>query len=200
MNKLFVLIVALALVGCASVRKVESGANTVGSRLTINIEGNWNHLDFPAIKPAQIWTMEGVTVDELLIYSGIRDGEIMHPEPPAGTKTKNFIFRSGMQTEEVVSMLEGVLSRDNSTFKLLGLQPYPFGGKKGFRFEYERIRKVDGVRLQGVGFGATDNGELFAMLYQAPRLTFFPRHRERVEAIAKSAVIKSAGTGARTVE
>ena len=30
-----------------------------------------------------------------------------------------------------------------------------------------------------------------ALVYQAPRLTFFPRHKERVEAIAKSAVIKT---------
>lgn len=190
MNKMFLVALALFIAGCATVKKVESGANMVGEHLSINIEGNWNHLDFPSIKPAQVWTMEGVTVDEFLIYSGIRDGQAMHPENSASSNQKNFVFRSTMQTEEIVSLLEGVLSRDNSTFKLLKLEPYPFGGKKGFRFEYERIRKVDNVQLRGIGFGAVDKGELFALLYHAPRLTFFPRHQARVEAIAKTALIR----------
>lgn len=94
-----------------------------------------------------------------------------------------------MQIEEVVAMFEGVLTRDGSTFKLLKLDPYPFGGRKGYRFEYERIGKVDNVQQRGVGFGAIDKGELFALIYQAPRLTFFPRHKDRVDAIAKSVVI-----------
>lgn len=189
MKKLLFCILVMLLSACASVQKIDSGPRTVGERLVLTIEGMWNHLDFPNIKPAQVWTMEGVTIDELLIYSGIRDGAAMHPEN-AKPEIKNFVFRSNMQAEEVVSMFEGVLTRDGSTFKLVKLEPFAFGGKKGYRFEYERIRKVDGVLLRGVGFFAIDRAELFALVYHAPRLTFFPRHRERVENIAKSVRIK----------
>jgi len=190
MKNLLILILVMLLAACASVKKVESGANLVGERLSLKVDGNWNHLDFPGIKPAQVWTMEGITIDELLVYSGIRDGQPMHAESPSGSKQKDFVFRKTMQTEEIVSMLEGVLSRDGSTFKLIKLEPYPFGGKKGFRFEYERIRKVDSVQMRGVGFGAIDKDELFALVYQAPRLTFFPRHQSRIEGIAQAVVIK----------
>lgn len=192
MNKLLLAVLVVFLSACASVKKVESGANSVGERLAVTIDGPWNHLDFPGIKPAQVWTMEGLGIDAFLIYSGIRDGQKMHPDAAYSDKRKDFVFRSSMQTEEVIAMLEGVLSRDSSTFKMVKLEPYPFGGKKGFRFEYERIRKEDHVRLLGVGYGAVDNGELFAMLYHAPNLTFFPRHKARVEAIAKTAIIKTA--------
>lgn len=192
MNK-FVQLILLAmlsvLAACATVKKVDSGAHTVGDRLSVSIDGPWNHLDFPGTKPAQVWTMEGLAVDEFLIYAGIKDGQVMHPENASSSKKQNFIFRSSMQPEEIVSMFEGVLSRDDSTFKLLKLEPYRFGGRSGFRFEYERIRKIDNVQLRGVGFGAVDKGELFALVYHAPRLTFFPRHLARVEAIAKSATI-----------
>jgi hypothetical protein len=177
------------MAGCATIKKVESGVRPVGERLTIKIEGEWNHLDFPGLKPAQIWTMEGITVDELLIYSGIKDGQAMHAENDGDSKNKKLAFRSNMRTEEIVSMFSGVLSRDGSTFKLLKVQPYSFGGRPGFRFDYERVRKVDGVIQQGIGFGAVDKGELFAVVYHAPRLTFFPRHRGRVEAIGGSATI-----------
>jgi len=184
----FALLLAVFLSSCASVKKVESGKNTVGERLMVDIQGNWNHLDFPGIKPAQVWTMEGVTVDEFLIYSGIQDGQPMHPANPSASKQKDFVFRSAMQIEEVVALFEGVLTRDGSSFKLLKLAPYPFAGRKGYRFEYERVGKVDNVHQLGLGFGAIDKGELFALIYQAPRLTFFPRHKDRVEAIAKSVV------------
>lgn len=190
MKKLLPLLLVLLLSACASVKKVETGQRSVGERLAINIEGNWNHLDFPGIKPAEVWTMEGVTVDEFLIYSGIKDGQAMHSDRPAGGQGKSLVFRGSMQPEEVVSLFESVLTRDGSSFKLLKSEPYPFAGRKGYRFEFERVRKVDGVQLRGVGFGAVDQNELFALLYQAPRLTFFPRHRERVEAIAASAAIR----------
>jgi hypothetical protein len=190
MNRLLLIALACLLAACGTVRKVESGKHTIGERLAVSIDGSWNHLDFPGIKPAQVWTMEGVTVDELLIYAGIKDGQMMHAEGPAGGKQQNFVFRGNMQTEAIVAMLEGVLSRENATFKLTKLEPYPFGGRPGFRFEYERIRKVDNVQQFGVGFGAVDKGELFALIYHAPRLTFFPRHQAQVEAMAKAALIK----------
>lgn len=183
------ILLALFLASCASVKKVESGKNTLGERMTVHIEGAWNHMDFPGSKPAQIWTMEGVTVDQFRVYSGIQDGQAMHPENPRGSKEKNFVFRSAMQMEEVVALFEGVLTRDGSSFKLLKLAPYAFGGRKGYRFEYERVSKADNVHQLGVCFGAIDKGELFALLYQAPRLTFYPRHKDRVEAIAKSVAI-----------
>jgi hypothetical protein len=44
--------------------------------------------------------------------------------------------------------------------------------------------------MRGLGYGTVSKGELFAMLYTAPRLTFFARHRERVEQMARSATLK----------
>ena len=78
-----------------------------------------------------------------------------------------------------------------STTLLTKLEPAIFGGAKGFRFEYALTRKVDNVQLSGVGYGAVDRGELFAIVYMAPRLAFFGRYAPTVEAIAKSAHIKS---------
>ena len=66
-----------------------------------------------------------------------------------------------------------------------------FAGQKGFRFEYALTRKVDNVQLLGLGYGTVSKGELFAIVYTAPRLTFFARHRDRVEQIAKSARLKN---------
>lgn len=191
MRHLLVIALVIALAGCGTaVRKVETGANTVGERLTVYLEGPWNHIDFVGNKPGQVWTMEGVSVDELIIYSGIKDGQAMHPEDARQSKKQNVIFRSNMPTDQIVSMFEGVFTRDDSVFKLTRVEPSSFGGRKGVLFEFERIRKYDNLRQNGFGYGTVDGGELFALVYVAPTLTFFPKHQARVEAIVRSAFIK----------
>ncbi len=181
----------LGLSGCVAVAKVETGDRAIGDRMTVKLDGAWNHVNAPGMGPAETWTMEGLPVDQLLLYSGVKDGQAIHAEQGGGgTSRKSFSFRSTMQPDEIVTMFEGMLTRDGSSFKLLKLEPTPFGGLKGFRFDYSLIRKVDNVRLSGMGFGTVSKGELFAIVYMAPRLAFFSRHAPRVEQISQSARVK----------
>jgi hypothetical protein len=179
-------IVALAA-ACATVEKVETGERPIGERMMLTLEGPWNRVTVQG--PAQVWTMEGLPVDQLLVYSGVKNEELVHAR--GGGSNKDFAFRSKMQPDEIVAMFEGMLTRDGSQFTLGRLEPVTFGGEKGFRFEYSIVRRVDNAQLSGVGYGVVSKGELFALLYQAPRLTFFPRHRPRVEGIARSARVRA---------
>lgn len=188
MKKLLAAVVLLLLSGCVSVAKVESGDRSVGERMIVTIEGAWNHIDAPGIGPAQIWTMEGMAVDQLMLYSGIKDGQVIHPE--RGGQQKSFAFRANMQPDEIAAMFEGMLTRDGSRYKLEKLEPLSVNGINGFRFEYSLVRKVDNVQLSGLGFGAVSRGELFAVVYMAPRLVFYPRQVARVEQIGRSIRIK----------
>lgn len=191
MKIILVVLLILAFSGCASVAKVETGERAVGERLAVTLDSAWNHIRAPGIGPAEIWTMEGLPVDQLLIYSGIRDGQAIHVERAAGSGSqKSFSFRSGMQPDEIAAMFEGMLTRDGSRFKLEKLEPVTFAGSKGLRFEYSLTRKIDNVQLSGIGYGRVSKGELFAIVYMAPRLTFFSRHAPSAEQISRSARIK----------
>ena len=185
------LLLAFAVAGCVSVAKVESGGTTIGDRLTITLDGAWNRINAPGMGPAQTWTMEGLPVDQLLIYSGLKDGQAIHAEGGAvNAARKSFYFRSGMQPDGIAALFEGMLTRDGSRYALVKLEPIVFGGIKGFRFDYSLTRKLDNVQLSGVGFAAVSKGELFAIVYMAPRLAFFPRHVTKVEQIGRSAIVK----------
>lgn len=185
------LMLALTLTGCVSVDKVSTGAQTLGDRMSVQIEGPWNRINAPNMGPAQIWTMEGLAVDQMLLYAGLADGSVIHATAhEANEKRKPFNFRSTMQPDEIVSMFEGMLTRDGSRFTLIKLEPSGFGAGKGFRFEFQLVRKVNNLTVSGVGYGAVSKGELFAILYFAPRMTFYPRHIANVEKIISSARIK----------
>jgi len=190
LNKLLALLVVALLGGCVSMAKVEMGERAVGERMTLVIEGPWNHLNASG-GPAETWTMEGLPVDQLLLYPGLKDGQAIHARGPGGPNAKSFEFRAAMQPDEIVGLFEGMLTRDGSRFRLMRLEPVDFAGQKGFRFEYALTRKVDNVQLLGLGYGTVSKGELFAIVYTAPRLTFFARHRDRVEQIANSARLKN---------
>jgi hypothetical protein len=189
--------VVLALAACAAPRTsgprpmVSSVSNPSGvqsplKRLSIDIDSAWNRMNFPSAGPTQIWTMEGLAIDQLLIYAGIKDDHALHATAP-NSKTKAFKFRSHMQPDEIVAQFEGMLTRDGSRFTLVKLEPSPFGTGSGFRFEFELVRRISSLTMQGVGYGAVSKGELFSLLYFAPRLNFYPRHISAVEKISASA-------------
>jgi hypothetical protein len=188
-GKLLLVLLALELAGCATVAKMESGQQNIGARLVVTLEGAWNHVQAPGLGPAQTWTMEGLPVDQLRIYAGIKDGEAI--DTGGGSNAKRIDFRAGMQPDDIVGMFEGMMTRDGSTFKLDKLEPWSFGGEKGFRFEFTFTRKIDGVINSGIGYGTVNKDELFALLYAAPRLGFFARHKDKVEQIARSARLKA---------
>lgn len=194
MKAVAIVLVILGLAGCAPIAslRVEPGVQTIGERLSLKIDGAWNYIRLPGGGPSQTWTMEGLPIDQLLIYGSLQDGQPIHAVRAgvAPQSDKPLTFRSSMQPDEIVGLFDGMFSRDGSDFKLSKLQPTRFAGDNGFQFEYALIRKVDNVRLQGLGYAAVRRGELFAIIYQAPRLAFFDRHVARVKAIADSAAIK----------
>jgi len=190
MKKLLIPVLLLMLSGCVSIAKIESGDRAVGERMTVHIDGAWNHVNAPGIGPAELWTMEGTPVDQLLLYSGIKDGQAIHADTGGARGKKDFNFRADMQPDEIASLFEGMLTRDGSRYRLVKLEPANYSGLRGFRFEYALVRKIDNVQLSGVGFAAVSKSELFAVLYMAPRLVFYPRHIARVEHIGKSMRVK----------
>jgi hypothetical protein len=183
------LAVTLALAGCANVVKVGPGETVVANRVAVNIDGAWNQLNLPGSSVAATWTQDGITLDLLQFYVGVKDGDTL--APTANKEQRPLVFKASMQPHEIVALFQGIYTRDGSTFTLERLDPAEFLGGKGFRFQYTVVRKFDDVKLSGVAWGSIRNNELHALTFTAPRAGFFPRHEKRVEQIAKSARLKT---------
>src|SRR5688572_12232737 len=134
------------LAGCATAAKMDTREQAIGQRTLAVPAGARNHVNSPGAGPAPARPTDGLPVAQLLVYSGIKHDEVVHPASRSGAQ-KNFAFRSSMQSDEIVAMFEGMLTRDGSQFKLVKLEPANFGGEKGFRFEYSIIRRVDNTVL-----------------------------------------------------
>lgn len=180
----------LLAAGCAQVSHVATGEVTLRERLTVSVDKPWNQFERGLGDNTPTWTQDGVTVDALRFYAGLKDGELIAPTPSEPKGSKPLAFKATMQPGEIVALYESLYTRDGSTFQLDRLAPQAFAGQAGFRFEFSGIRKNDEVRLKGIGWGAVRNGELFVITYTAPRLSFFDRHLGSAESIAKSARIR----------
>jgi len=183
-------LLAVALAGCATVTKVDSGETLVRNRLAVQVSEPWNQFERGFADNTPTWTLEGITVDALQFYVGVKDGELLAPTPTGRKGIEPLTFRAAMQPAEVMTLLQSLLTRDGSSFSLDRLEATEFVGTRGFRVEYSMVRKLDEVRLRGVAFGAVRNGELFLINYSAPRLAFYPKHAAGVEALARSARVK----------
>jgi hypothetical protein len=179
-----------ASLGCAAVSKVENGEALIRSRLSVQVTEPWNQFERGLADNTPTWTHEGITVDSLQFYVGLKDGELLAPTPTGRKGIEPLTFRAAMQPADVMTLLQSLLTRDGSSFSLDRLEATEFVGARGFRIEYSMVRKLDEVRLRGVAFGAVRNGELFLINYSAPRLAFYPKHAAGVEALARSAKVK----------
>ncbi len=183
----------LLLAGCAQVSHVASGDVVLRGKMVVALDKPWNQFErgIGNNDNTPTWTQDGIAVDTLRFYVGLRDGDLIVPTPTQPAGQKPLAFKAGMQTNDVIALFEGLYSRGGSSFKLDKVTPQPFMGSPGFRFEFSGIRKRDDVRLAGVAWGMVRNGELYAITYTAPRLAFFGQHLKSAEAIAASARLKS---------
>jgi hypothetical protein len=178
---------ALALAGCANVAKISTGEVVVDNRLSFTLDAAWNQVNLPGRARPVLWTQDGITVDALELWIGIKDGQAMIDTPK---DKRPLVFKATMAPHEVVGLFEGIYGLDGSTFTLEKLAPVTFLGGPGFRFDYTVLRKADDVRISGVGWAALKNGELVAMTFVAPRLGFFPRHLSKAERAAATARLR----------
>jgi hypothetical protein len=126
----------------------------------------------------------------LQFFVGVKDGSPLVARA-GGDDKRPLTFRAAMEPHEIVALFQTMLTTDGSSFTLDRLDPAPFLGGQGIRFEFSLVRRFDEVRLAGFGYARVVNGELHAILYKAPRLGFYPRYRPQVEKMAQSASLRS---------
>lgn len=197
MNRSLLALALLALLaGCTPPMTwagLPPGETVVRERMTVTVDAAWSRQEGVKEPKHEAWTSEGLSLDQLHFYAGLTDGEsfVIVKDSPADKPIPK--FKADMQAQDVVEFYESFATRDGSVFKVGKVAPSPYGGKGGFRFEFMRIRKYDEVRLQGVGYGLIQGGELFLMVFEAPRIHYFAKHLPRVEAIALSTRIRPKG-------
>lgn len=178
---------ALLLAACAQVTKISPGEAVIAERIGVPVDSGWNQFAgrFGGSNAAALWTTEGLAIDQLNFFVGVKDGDLIAAN--AGKEQRPLAFKASMQPHEVVALFEAFYSRDGSSFKLDKLEPNDFLGQRGWRALYTVVRKFDDVKLSGSAWATVRGGELYAITFTAPALGFYPRQLAKVEKVAAAA-------------
>jgi hypothetical protein len=200
MKSVIALLLALLLAACTTISRMD-GDQLVNERLTVHVSQAWNKISDPwEVPPYDTWTQEGIPLDHLRIWGGIKPGQAIMVNYPGYSRDPDAKdprvprFRTGLTPEKLVSLFEEFYATAG-TVSITKMEPTVFAGQKGVRFEFTLARRRDDLNLLGVGWvavraDATFGEELFAATFVAPRLSFYQRLLPMAEAVVKTARIK----------
>jgi hypothetical protein len=201
MKHLLALALALLLAACSTVTRMD-GEQVVNHRLAVHVTQAWNRVNDPwDVDPYDTWTQEGIPLDHLRFWGGVRPGQPLMTKPalfsraPDAKQPRVPTFRQGLTPEKLVSLFEELYATAG-TVTITRVEPAQFAGQKGVRFEFTLARRRDDLDMQGVGWVAVrpdpDFGEeLFAATFVAPKLSFYQRLLPMAEAVVKTARVKA---------
>lgn len=195
MKRIITIVLAALLAACTTIAKVE-GDQVVNNKLSVTVPAAWNKVTDPwENEPYDIWTQEGIPLDHLRLWAGVKSGKALVAKPTIifrapGEKDPRYpTFTTGLPPDKLVSLFEALYANEGPV-KVTRVEPVVFAGQKGVRFEFTLARRADDLTLNGVGWAAEHNEELYAATFAAPRLTFFPKLLPMAEAVVKTARIK----------
>ena len=202
MKRIVLLLAALLLAACANVQRMD-GDQVVNERLVVHLTDAWNKVSDPwDVDPYDTWTQEGIPLDHLRFWGGVRPGQPLMTQPalfsraPDARQPRVPTFRPGLSAERLVSLFEELYATAG-TVTVTRVEPTVFAGQKGVRFEFTLERRRDDLSMQGVGWvavrpNAEGNEELYAATFVAPKLSFYQRLLPMAEAVVKTARVREA--------
>jgi len=195
MKTLWTLVLVVLVSACTSIAKIE-GDQVVNNKLVVSVSDAWNKVTDPwENEPYDIWTQEGIPLDHLRLWGGVKSGKALVAKPTVlfrspGEKDPRYpTFTAGLPPDKLVSLFEALYANEGAV-AITRVEPTVFAGEKGVRFEFTLARQADDVTLKGVGWAAIHKDELFAATFAAPRLAFFQRLLPMAEAVVKTARIR----------
>lgn len=200
MKTLVTLLLAVLLAACTTIERMD-GDQVVNERLAVHVPQAWNKVNDPwEVPPYDTWTQEGIPLDHLRIWGGIRPGQAIMVNYPGFSRNPDAKdprvprFRTGLTPEKLVNLFEEFYATAG-TVSITKVEPTVFAGQKGVRFEFTLARRRDDLNLMGVGWVAVRadpsfGEELYAATFVAPRLSFFKRLLPMAEEVVKTARIK----------
>lgn len=183
----------LGLAACAPTYKLVSPAPTAAAHGAIRVSPSlaWNRIPRGSldIKWEENWTRNGPILDTISFIGGLPDGEaITRQRKTADQKVP--VFRATMTPPDLISMIESFyrIRAGASIFETTAVEPAPFLGKPGLRFDFSYVGG-DEVKRKGRCLMAIIDGKLYLMALDGTALHYFDAALPEFEAMAATATL-----------
>jgi hypothetical protein len=177
-----------------TVMPAKAKADVAKGRLKVIPASDWNRSSSRPSKRGESWTRDGLSLNELTFYAGIKPGETIFRQGYEQDK-KLPRFKAEMLPTDLVELFEASnrMLLQSSVFKVEVTEPAKLGGHGAVRFRYTYAAQNEDLPRKGEAVAAIINGELHIVNFIAPALFFFDRDIGEVrKMIETSEVVKAA--------
>ena len=167
-------------------RLVEAGepATVAKSAMTVTPPSAWNRNTSRPIKNSEVWTLDGLTLNELYFVGGLEHGKPLFNE---FDKKNNPLpkFKADLLLPEVVDFFESSARTylGTSIFEVENVEPVKLGGYDGVQFAFRFATQGDDLANSGLARAAIIDGKLYLMSFIAPSIYYYDRDVDRAEAL-----------------
>lgn len=157
------------------------------SSMTVTPGNEWNKWSARPSKKGEIWTMDGMSLNELSFFAGIVSGETILKDRKKKDRPLPK-FDSKMLLPDVVQLYEGTMriALDTSAFTVDTVEPVKFAGHDGVAFTYHYTVEQDNLVRKGEGRAAVIGGKLYMANFIAPSIHYFDRDIAQVRTLMDS--------------
>lgn len=195
MKKLFALMMAAILLALPSApalakwKLVEQNApvEVAKSDMAVTPGEVWNRWTRRPVKQSEVWTRDGVNLNELYFIGGLPEGKTLFKEVDKKERPLPKLSKS-LDLTEIPEFYESSsrLALNTSVFEMTAIEPAKMGEYDAVRFEFQYSLEDSPLVRKGIGLGTMVDGKLHMISYVAPSIYFFERDRAEVEAIMAS--------------
>ena len=182
MRWMLIATLAVLLAACAAGGPlVTPGAQSVGSRLTIDAGMEWTRMQGMR---EQLWTIDGPQLNSLHLIPQVREREfIFLGQRQTRRRPDGAFYRRGMRSDELRDLIvDGLRASGAVNVSVSNLRPADFGGREGLRFEMAMDTEA-GLKYQAMAAAFEHENGLALALFYAPTEYYYPRDQARVSAM-----------------
>lgn len=158
------------------------------SKLSVTPGENWNRNSSRPIKKGEVWTLDGVGLNEVYFVSGLAAGETLFKELD---KKNNPLPKLGSSVSltDIPEFYESSVrvALQTSLFEIEKVEPVSFAEQQGIRFSFNYGVKDSPIIRKGMAQAALVNGQLHLIAFVAPTIHYFERDLPKAEALMASA-------------
>lgn len=163
-------------------------APVLAGTLKVTPGEDWNRWSRHPMRKGEVWTLDGVTLNELYFVVGLAPGKTLYKNRRKKVAPLPKL-RAGMDLTEIPEFFESSnrIALNTSVFEVTEVRPAQFAGQPGVRFSFQYA--VDGSTLvrKGEATAALVKDRLYLISFIAPAIHYFDRDLPKAEAIMSSA-------------
>ncbi|MCF2910932.1 hypothetical protein L1285_21745 [Pseudoalteromonas sp. DL2-H2.2] len=188
MKKLLIISMLLMLNACAAFKLVKSQQTTVHG-ITLTPTSTWNKAGFNQHKKSELWTKDGLGLNELYIIGNINEGESIFKSHNKELPLPS--FKTGMLPNELEEFIKTSLKNSHGgkiSVTTENMAPVELGDGIAFRLQLSYFLE-HGLKKSVDALLTTKNDKLYVIMYVAPSLHYAQKHQAEINSIFNSIVI-----------